>query len=144
MFIRRPQTFELFRRELRGSLAGPNLYRRSQAEAIKLGDALPVMPRETARPRRAREWRDTATREIDAKANAPLDGLGGAEYVRVLVNAHGQRVGELTIEVHDGMVGIDRLRDVIAAAFPVELLGIDLNTARRTGLAIVRKGLANL
>jgi GT2 family glycosyltransferase len=145
--IRRPQTFELFLSELRGSLAGPALYRRAQAEAVVLGDAFPVLPRSTVPPQKSTnvDSQNTVTREIDlADAGAPLGGLRGTVHVRVRVSERGRLLGEVTMEVHDGTVGVDRLHDAISHAFLVDLLGIDLETARRESLAIVRGELKNL
>jgi broad specificity phosphatase PhoE len=145
MLSRHPQTFKLLLRELRGSFAGPKLYRRSQAEAVKLGDAFPVALRAGSKTRRARESADKVTREIDlAKVDDALVGLVGAEHVRLLVRAREQFVGEVTIAVHDESVGLDRLHDAIAIAFGTHFLAIDLDKARRESLAIVKKRFGNL
>jgi hypothetical protein len=145
MLIRRPEAIDLFLKELRGSFAGPALYRLSQAQAVALGDAFPVPVPRRAPPQPAGDESDnTRTYEVDlAGASAPLVGLTGVGHVRVGVKDRGRLLGEVTMEVHDGTVGVDRLHDVIAVSFLVNLLGANRETARRESSAILREQLNN-
>jgi hypothetical protein len=144
--IRRPQAFGLLLRELRGSLAGPALYRLAHAQAVALGDAFPVPARRPAQSQPASVESDlTVSHELDlADASAPLVGLGGAARVRVHVSERGRFLGEVPMEVHEGSVGVDRLRDAIATEFLVDLLGVDWQTARRDSFAVLKDKLKNL
>ncbi|MHB1225319.1 MAG: hypothetical protein ACYC2G_14925, partial [Gemmatimonadaceae bacterium] len=68
---------------------------------------------------------------------APLTDLGDAARVRVAVTSHGRPVGRVTVAVHDGAVGAQRLRDAVALKLGEELLGLSHGRALRQLAAVL-------
>ncbi len=128
-FFRQPFPRTLIVREFLGSFRGADLYERSRANAAALGDRIPT-PRG---PRAIRSPSATAiarTLEL-TDPPAPLTDLAGAARVRVHVTARDRSLGYVTLDVSDGIVGADRLRDTVAAQLAPQLLGMPVIEARR-------------
>ena len=132
-FVRQPFPRDLIVRELRGTFEGPARYRRSRADAVARGDAMPIAPpagHTAPAPHKGTDPVVERTLEL-CDAPTPLAGFGSATRATVRVLERGRFLGEINLDVRGGVIGADRLRDTIAAKLPEALLGASAPEARR-------------
>jgi GT2 family glycosyltransferase len=128
-FFRQPFPRTLILREFFGSFHGAELYAQARADAAPLGDSIPT-PRGPRAIRLPSERATGRTLEL-TDPPVPLTDLGGAARVRLSVTERGRPLGDITIDVSEGIVGADRLRDAVATQFAPQLLGMPVIEARR-------------
>ena len=143
-FVRQNFPRDLIARELRGTIAGPARYRRSRADAVARGDAMPIAPpagHTAPAPHKGTGPVVERTLEL-CDAPTPLAGFGSATRATVRVLERGRFLGEINLDVRGGVIGADRLRDTIAARLPDALLGTSTQEARRRIATILAERLA--
>jgi O-antigen biosynthesis protein len=125
----------LIARELRGSLAGPRLYRTARARAAELGDDESM--REDRTVQRSRDSGRLALRRVElAESLAPLASLERCARVHVDVRLRGVPIG--TVVLHDPapIVSVARLRDAIASGLAHRLVQPSLRAPDRRSARI--------
>lgn len=135
---------ELVLAELYASFGGAERYHRARETAAGLALGAHADPFRTpapaASPAATPASAGIARRTLElADPPAPLADLGGVARAGVAVASHGRPMGHVTVAVHDGVVGAQRLRDAVARKLGQELLGLSYGQAlRQLGTALER------
>jgi O-antigen biosynthesis protein len=125
----------LIARELRGSLAGPRLYRTARTLAAELGDVEGI--RENRTVERSRGSGRLALRRVElAEPLGPLASLEGCARVHVDVRLRGVPIGTVVLDDPAPVVSVARLRDAIASGLAHRLVQPSLRAPDRRSARI--------